>query len=121
MIDAQLAKILTSIMDILESMNPDDAEHLDVEHARVGNSKIGSVRELIAAASTAKEPRMTDSQLTAILTSIADILAALNARAQAGAFADDHGQADAIAKARELIVAASTTKPLPFGSGSVNV
>jgi len=53
---------------------------------------------------------MTDSQLTAILTSIADILAALNTRAQAGAFADDHGQAAAIAKARELIAAASATK-----------
>jgi len=54
MTDAQLTAILTSILDILESMDPDDAEHLDVEHARVGNSKIGSVRELIAAASTTK-------------------------------------------------------------------
>jgi len=54
MTDAQLTAILTSILDILESMDPDDAEHLDVEHARVGNSKIGSVRELIAAADTTK-------------------------------------------------------------------
>ena len=59
---------------------------------------------------------MIDSQLTAILTAILDILTAMNT-----AYADDHGQMPAIQKTRELIAAASTTKPLPFGSGSVNV
>ena len=53
---------------------------------------------------------MTDAQLATILTSIMDILAALNTRAQAGAFADDHGQMPAIEKTRELIAAASATK-----------
>lgn len=46
---------------------------------------------------------MTDSQLSATLTSILDILTAINTRVQAGAFADDHGEADAIAKVRELV------------------
>lgn len=46
---------------------------------------------------------MVDSQLSAILGEILDILAALNTRLQAGAYADDHGEADAIAKVRELV------------------
>ena len=47
---------------------------------------------------------MTDAQLSAILTSILDILAGLNKRLnQAGAYYDDLGQADAIAKTRELV------------------
>ena len=59
---------------------------------------------------------MIDAQLATILTSIVDILAVMNT-----AYADDHGQMPAIQKTRELIAAASTTKPLPFGSGSVSV
>ena len=43
---------------------------------------------------------MTDAQLAKILTSIVDILAALNKRLQAGAYYDDLGQTDAIAKTR---------------------
>ena len=50
---------------------------------------------------------MTDSQLTAILTAILDILA-MNT-----AYADDRGQTNAIAKARELV--ASATKNVPLG------
>ena len=52
---------------------------------------------------------MTDAQLSAILTSILDILAGLNKRLnQAGAYYDDLGQTDlgqtdAIAKTRELV------------------
>ena len=45
---------------------------------------------------------MTDAQLSAILTSILDILAGLNKR-QPGAYYDDLGQTDAIAKTRELV------------------
>ena len=50
-----------------------------------------------------REPYMTDAQLSAILGEILDILAALNTRLQAGAYADDRGQTDAIAKVRELV------------------
>ena len=56
-----------------------------------------------------REPYMTDAQLSAILTSILDILAGLNKRLnQAGAYYDDLGQTDlgqtdAIAKTRELV------------------
>ena len=57
---------------------------------------------------------MTDAQLTAILTSILDILTVMNT-----AYSDEHGQMPAIAKARELVAAASTHKP--GDSGSVNV
>ena len=46
---------------------------------------------------------MVDSQLSAILGEILDILSAINTRVQAGAYADDHGQAEAIAKVRELV------------------
>ena len=51
---------------------------------------------------------MVDSQLSAILTSILDILAGLNKRLQADAYYDDLGyddlgQTDAIAKVRELV------------------
>ena len=53
---------------------------------------------------------MTDAQLTAILTSIADILGSMDSDALA------------IAKVRALLAAAETTKPVPFGgSGSVSV
>ena len=56
---------------------------------------------------------MTDSQLTAILTCIVDILASIDVRAE---------EVTAIAKARELVAAAETTKPVPFGgSGTVSV
>ena len=51
---------------------------------------------------------MTDAQLATILTSIMDILTEMNT-----AYSDDHGQMPAIQKTRELIAAASTTKPLP--------
>ena len=49
---------------------------------------------------------MTDSQLTVILTAILDILTEMNT-----AYSDDHGQMPVIEKTRELIAAASTTKP----------
>ena len=59
---------------------------------------------------------MTDEQLSAILTSIMDILTEMNT-----AYSDDHGQMPAILKTRELIAAARASKPLPFGSGNVSV
>ena len=60
---------------------------------------------------------MNNEQLVAILTSIVDILTVMNT-----AYADDHGQTDAIIKVRALIVTASTVKHVQFGgSGSVSV
>ena len=55
---------------------------------------------------------MIDSQLTAILTAILDILTAMNT-----AYADDHGQTNAIAKARELV--ASATKDVAAANAAL--
>ena len=66
---------------------------------------------------TAREPRMTDAQLTAILTSIADALES-TASVNAVEFRED------VRAIRGLIAAAAaeTTKPVPFGgSGTVSV
>ena len=69
-----------------------------------------------AASSKRHDAIMNDEQLVAIFSSILDILTAMNT-----AYADDRGQTAALAKARDLVAAARASKPLPFGSGNVNV
>lgn len=53
---------------------------------------------------------MTDSQLAEILTSMLDVLSAINTRVQAGAYADDHGQESAIVKVRALVATANDSR-----------
>lgn len=56
------------------------------------------------------EDNVTDSQLAEILTSMLDVLSAINTRVQAGAYADDHGQASAIVKVRALVATANDSR-----------